>query len=123
MAKTDEVGKWGEELAVELLVSKGYAITERNWKLNKLEIDIIAMRGTRIVFVEVKTRTSAEDDPLDAVDKKKISNVVNAAHFYIVSRNIVQEPQYDVITITGMPGNYHIEHIEDAFYAPLRTRY
>ena len=60
MARHNDIGKWGENIACDILVGKGYAIIERNWRLNHLEIDIIASKGSRIVFAEVKTRGNAK---------------------------------------------------------------
>lgn len=121
MAEHNKTGQWGERLAVELLVKKGYAIVQTGWRMNKYEIDIIAMHGTRIVFVEVKTRSSLEDIPEYAVDRKKINRIVAAANTYMQTNDLPHEVQYDIIAVSGTPQNYRIEHIEDAFRAPLRT--
>lgn len=123
MARHNELGKWGEQLAVDLLVTKGYAIVERNWRSGNMEIDIIAMKGSRIVFVEVKTRSSDFVDPADAVDRRRVMRMVRAANSYVRAGNIPHEVQFDVILIVGVPEGDapRIEHIEDAFVAPLRT--
>ena len=121
MAQHNNVGSWGEKLAIDYLISKGYAIRETNWKLQHYEIDIIAMKNNRIVFVEVKTRSNYDDDPLRAVDRKKMQRMVSAANAYVTTRNVPHEIQYDVITINGTPEDYTLEHIDDAFWAPLRT--
>lgn len=121
MALHNKVGSWGENVATELLVSKGYAIVERNWKMNGYEIDIIAMHGSRIVFVEVKTRTSTQSDPLAAVDRRRMKRMAVAAHHYILMNNIPHEPQFDLIAVSGSVGNHQIEHVADAFLPPLRT--
>lgn len=71
MARHNETGKWGEDLAADYLTEQGYAIAERNWRQGRLEIDIIAMRDDTLVVAEVKTRTNKDEDPLDAVDNKK----------------------------------------------------
>ena len=57
MAESHNLGKKGEDLAVEHLWGKGYKILNRNWKSGKHEIDIIAENKDFIVFVEVKTRS------------------------------------------------------------------
>lgn len=121
MAEHNRVGHWGENLAVEYLVKQGYAIVETNWKLHRYEIDIIAMSGNRIIFIEVKTRTSSVNDPLLAVDRRRMSRMAVAAHNYIIQRQIPHEVQFDIITITGTPDNYKLEHIPDAFLPPLHT--
>lgn len=124
MARHNELGKWGEQLAVDLLVTKGYAIVERNWRAGNLEVDIVAMKDNRIVFVEVKTRSSEFVDPLDAIDRRRVSRIVRAANSYVKAYNIPHEVQFDVIIIIGTPeggDSPQIEHIPDAFLPPLRT--
>ncbi len=121
MAAHNDVGKWGENVACEKLIREGYAIVERNWRTNHLEVDIIATKGKRIVFAEVKTRVDMGSDPLEAIDKRKISHMAKAANVYIRSHNIIHEPQFDVFGIAGTPDNYKIEHIADAFLPPLHT--
>jgi putative endonuclease len=56
MAKHIETGKFGEDLATEFLIKKGYKILERNYRHRRSEIDIIAEFNNEIIFVEVKTR-------------------------------------------------------------------
>lgn len=122
MAQHNDIGHWGEELACEKLITLGCAICERNFRIGHYELDIIAMKGNRIIFVEVKTRTNPNSDPLDAIDNKKISRMVKAANAYIVAYNIPHEAQFDIITICGTPNNYTIEHFPDAFTPPLTSR-
>lgn len=122
MARHNETGLWGEELACEKLITLGYAICERNFRIGHYELDIIAMKDNRIIFVEVKTRTNPNSDPLDAIDNKKIARMVRAANAYVIAYDIPHEVQFDIITICGTPENYTIEHIPDAFTAPLSTR-
>lgn len=119
--KTDELGKWGEDLAVQLLSAAGYAIVERNWRVDHFEVDIIAMKDGRIVFVEVKTRSDKNGDPLQAVSRKKILNLVRSANAYVRMTEMPHEIQFDVITICGNPTDYCIEHLPDAFEPPLKT--
>lgn len=124
MARHNEIGKWGEQIAYEYLVANGYGILERNWRMNHLETDIIATKGTRIIFVEVKTRTNPYDDPIAAIDKKRMRHMISSAKGYISSHDIKLEYQFDVIAISGEPlGNVppSIEHIPDAFLPPLHT--
>ena len=84
------------------------------------EIDIIVTKGTRIVFVEVKTRSTDFTDPLDAVDRKKIRRMVRAADIMLSALNVRYEPQFDIITIVGTPESGHtLTHYKDAFMAPL----
>ena len=55
-AAKDELGKKGESIAREYLLSKGYQVLDQNWRWRRKEIDIVARQGAEIVIVEVKTR-------------------------------------------------------------------
>ena len=120
MAKHNEIGQWGEQVAVDLLVSRGYAIVERNAKVGHYELDIVAMKGDRMVFVEVKTRSSELDDPIDAIDRKKIRYLCRAADTFMRARQLPHEVQFDVVAVIGNPsGDYTVRHYPDAFLPPL----
>ncbi len=121
MARHNETGKWGEELATEHLIEQGYSILSQNWKLGHLEIDIVARKGQELVFAEVKTRTDRFLDPLEAVDKRKIAHMVRAADSYMRHENLPLEARFDLFAITGTPDDYEFEHIPDAFYPPLKS--
>ncbi|HBI59129.1 MAG: YraN family protein [Duncaniella sp.] len=121
MARHNELGAWGEKVAREYLLTQGYAIGGENTRIGNYEIDFIAMKGDRIVFVEVKTRSTDYVDPLEAVDSRKRARLVRAADEYIRSMNIRLEPQFDIITVVGSPEKYEIEHFPDAFFPPLRS--
>ncbi len=117
-----EFGKFAEQKAVDYLVSKGYAIRERNWRCGKLEIDIIAQNGTTIVFVEVKGRSGEWDDPEDAVTVKKMRRISNAADSYLRNLEFDFFYRFDIIAIKGSQDEYELEHYEDAFIPPLTSR-
>lgn len=120
MAKHNEIGAWGESLARDLLITKGYAIVGTNISIGKNELDIVAMKDDRIVFVEVKTRSDDFDDPLNALDTAKIRHLTRAADSYVRAYNIPQEIQFDVIVVIGTPeGEHTITHYADAFRAPI----
>lgn len=121
MARHNETGRWGEDIAAEYLAANGYAIADRNWRCGHYEIDIVAYKGSRIIFVEVKTRSDNDEDPLEAVDKDKTSRLIRAAVVYINTYEIDHDIQFDLIAINGTSSDYAIEHIPDAFIPPLKT--
>jgi putative endonuclease len=121
MARHNQIGSWGENLACETLIADGCAIVDRNWRSGHYEVDIIAMKGNRIIFVEVKTRTNPLDDPVADVTRQKMRRIVCSANAYVQMYNIPHEIQYDIIAITGNPHDYKIEHIKDAYFPNLRT--
>tara|TARA_R110002124_G_scaffold17532_3_gene73206 strand:- start:59431 stop:59790 length:360 start_codon:yes stop_codon:yes gene_type:complete len=117
MAYHNELGKIGEQLAVDHLLRNGYDILDRNYTYLKAEIDIIAQKGDFIVIVEVKTRNSAFfGDPQDFVSKGKIKLLVKAANEYLISNNIEKEVRFDIIAVLKNKQIEQIEHFENAFY-------
>lgn len=123
MARHNRLGKEGEQAATEFLIKRGLTIRETNWRLNHLEIDIVAQDSNlRLHIVEVKTRSHDENfDPLKSITQAKIRNLVNAANGYLTYYNLKMEVQYDVMVVVGQAGDFQIQYIPDAFYPPLRT--
>ena len=116
MAKHNDFGKLGEELAVNYLIGKGYEILERNWRNIHKEIDIIAKDGTDLVIVEVKTRQTDEyGNPDVAVTKQKQWRLISAANAYVFQNRLDINTRFDIISIIFKDGEPVIEHIEDAF--------
>ena len=116
MAKHNELGKRGEELATQYLTEKGYEILERNWRNIHKEIDIIAKDGECLVIVEVKTRqTDKYGDPDMAVTRQKQWRLISAANAYVFQNKIDIDTRFDIISIVFHDDEPIIEHIEDAF--------
>ena len=117
MAKHNELGELGEDLAVEELEKNGYEIVERNWRYKKAEIDIIARKNEVLAIVEVKTRSSDYfGDPQDFVNTKKIKMLVEAVNEYVNSKDLEVEVRFDIIAIIINKNKLNIEHLEDAFF-------
>jgi putative endonuclease len=116
MAEHNELGKLGEDLAVQYLTDKGYEILERNWRNIHKEIDIIAKEGDDLVIVEVKARQTDEyGEPDIAVTKRKQRMLIAAANAYITRKGLDVETRFDIVSIVFKDGEPVIEHIEDAF--------
>ena len=117
MGKHNEFGKLGEEKAVTFLLEKGYSILYRNYRYLKAEIDIIAEKENILVIVEVKSRSSDHlQNIAETVNKKKMSLLVMAADYYVTENELDMEVRFDIITLLKRGNNFHLEHIEDAFY-------
>ena len=115
MARHNDVGKWGEDVAADYLQRHGFSITERNWKVGRLEVDIIATSPNIVLFVEVKTRrTDNFGSPHEAVDWRKQKNLLAAMHQYMAINHIESPMRYDIISIVGSAESYELEHIENA---------
>lgn len=123
MAESYELGKKGEELAVQMMTQQGMHIIEQRWKSHHYEIDIIAFdpNSREMVFCEVKTRATAEwGNPEEAIDWRKIKRTVRAADHYMKLNNLLYDVRFDVFAIVLPPkGEPDICQIKDAFYAPL----
>ena len=116
MAQHNELGKKGEQLAIDYLIKNGYQIRDKNWRFQKAEIDIIAQKENTLAVVEVKTRSSDYfGNPQDFVNPKKIKLSVTAINEYVISKDLDVDVRFDIIAIIKTKKETKIEHIEDAF--------
>ena len=117
MAKHNEFGKEGEQLAVDFLIQKGYVILNRNYRYLKSEIDIIAEKDNILAIVEVRARSNDQIIPIaDTITPKKIKLLVMGADAYVTSNELDVEVRFDIITILKNKKIFKIEHLESAFY-------
>ncbi len=81
-------GDQSEDLATLFLEQEGFVVVERNYFARKLgEIDIIAMKGEVLHFIEVKS-SKMDFDPVYNVTAAKLRKVINSAHYYMKSKNL-----------------------------------
>jgi len=118
MAQHLELGRKGEALAKAYLEQQGFEILDENWTHGKCEVDLIVYKDRRIVFVEVKTRSSNTfGEPEDFVDARKQKLLVEAADEYIYLMDHQGEVRFDIISILyDRNAAYKLKHIEDAFW-------
>ncbi len=107
----------GEELATKFLKKKGYKIIERNFRKGYGEIDIIAIQGRTLVFIEVKTRTgNLYGSPLEQISYFKLKSLIKTAQFYkLLNPKLPDDLRIDAIAIILDYSNnpVKIEHIEN----------
>ncbi len=116
MSQHNDLGKKGEELAIEYLQKNEYSIVEKNYRFQKAEVDIIAQKENVLVIVEVKTRsTNYFGNPQDFVNPKKIKLLVSAIDNYVIENDLDIEIRFDIIAVLKNKENYKIHHIKDAF--------
>ncbi len=118
MAAHNELGKKGEELAVEHLQKKGYKIVARNFTFQKAEVDIIARKDNILSIIEVKTRSTPDfGDPQEFVKARQLHRLVKAVDHFVEDHDMDVEVRFDIIAIIKNKAGTRIEHIEDAFLA------
>lgn len=114
------LGNRGEVLAAEFLERQGFRILDRNLRNVGGELDLIALDGDCIVFIEVKTRaTRSAGDPTEAVTQVKQRKITRAALVYLKRRGWLERRcRFDVVAIVW-DGNAapEIRHFRSAFDA------
>lgn len=114
MADHNRLGAAGEAAAALYLAQQGYTLHERNWHSHHSEVDIIAEWHGTLVFVEVKTRSSADfGQPYEAVDHDKEVRLVRAAHHYCRLKEHFGPWRLDIISLIGSPEHFAITHLKD----------
>ena len=117
MAQHNELGKKGEQLAVDYLQTQGYTIVKRNYRFEKAEVDIIAQKQDTLAIIEVKTRSTIDfGNPQDFVKPKQIQRLVKAVNEYVTVNDLDVEVRFDIIAIVKTGKDFDVEHIENAFY-------
>src|SRR6187399_3289756 len=113
------LGRRGEDAAARYLKKLGYIIVARGHRDNIGEIDLVAVDGRTVVFIEVKTRTSHDaGHPADAVDGKKQQRLTRLALSYMKRHDLLECPaRFDVVAVTWPADSNQptIEHFQNAF--------
>lgn len=112
------LGYLGEDQASKYLISKGCKIIQRNYRAKQYgEIDIIAQLGQKLIFVEVKTRSSSEyGRPEEAITRSKLHELKKMVdYYYNLHPKVKLSPQIDVIAISLGVNNSikSLEHFEN----------
>jgi putative endonuclease len=116
MAQHNQLGKQGEDAAVEFLQSHGHQILVRNYRFSRAEIDIISTEKDMVIFTEVKTRsTEYFGFPEESVDKKKRTLMRKAAEEFMYQHKLDSPVRFDIISVLNQNNKLEIFHIPDAF--------
>lgn len=98
---TSKLGNLAEGYAVKLLLSKDYKIIDRNFHSRFGEIDIVAIQGATLVFVEVKARWSRKfGAPEEAVTRSKLWKIQKTGEYYsILHPDLPKKLRIDVVAL------------------------
>ncbi|TGE20438.1 YraN family protein [Hymenobacter aquaticus] len=113
-----DLGHAGEQAAAAFLTGLGYTIVARGYRYRRAEVDLIAQRGLELlVFVEVKTRSSAQFGfPEEFVTERKRQLFRLAAENYQLETDWPGDIRFDILALSPTSTGFRIEHFEDAFY-------
>ena len=120
MGRNNLSGAWGEALAAEYLRKKRYTLVAAGYRCKFGEIDLIVKNRQYLVFVEVKTRKTAQfARGAEFVDRRKQDRLRITASLYLSQNPTALQPRFDVIEIYAPEGpatvRPEVYHLEDAF--------
>src|SRR6266576_1144282 len=118
----NNLGRCGEQAAVEYLERAGLRILDRNWRCTEGEIDIVAAERQVLVICEVKTRSSAQyGSPFEAITRSKRARLRRLAVRWLVAHGVLfDEVRIDVIgLVRDKSGHYQREHVRGVGYVPV----
>ncbi|HNR97277.1 MAG: hypothetical protein BWY10_02184 [Chloroflexi bacterium ADurb.Bin180] len=100
------LGKLGEDLAARHLQREGYVILTRNYRCAEGEMDIVARQGSRLAFVEVRTRRgSAYGTPKESITRSKQERLVRIACDYLSAHDLHDvDWGIDAVSVVFTPG-------------------
>ena len=116
-----DIGSFGEALARDYLISKGYKILNMNFR-NKLgEIDIICKKNNLLIFCEIKSRYSNSfGSPIESITCYKQKQIIKLSELYLISKKYYNfNVRYDIIEVifNTITSSHIINHVQDAFRA------
>lgn len=111
-----EIGRWGEDLALDFLKGNGFQLLARNWRYQKGEIDLVMKSSSTLLFVEVRTRSvTSYVPPYPSIPRKKWKLLRYTASAY--RRQMIFKPkimQFDVVGVIHQHGTLkEILHYEN----------
>lgn len=111
------LGDKGEAVAKDYLKKEGYRFLAANYTCQRGEIDLIALDGKTLVFVEVRSKSSlAYGTPIETVDRKKQTKIRRAAEHYLITHQQTEcYCRFDVVSILWQQDKPKIELYKNAF--------
>lgn len=118
MAAKDELGRRGEDVAVEYLQGRGLVVLDRNWRCRDGEIDVVASVPGWLVVCEIKTRSGTRyGQPAEAVTPLKASRIRAVTRAWLAAHTTDWcQIRFDVVAVLIRPGEpVTLQHFESAF--------
>ena len=116
-----DIGSFGEALARDYLISKGYKILNMNFRNKFGEIDIICKKNNLLIFCEIKSRYSNSfGSPIESITCYKQKQIIKLSELYLISKKYYKfNVRYDIIEVifNTITSSHIINHVQDAFRA------
>ena len=116
-----DIGSFGEALARDYLISKGYKILNMNFRNKFGEIDIICKKNNLLIFCEIKSRYSKSfGSPIESITCYKQKQIIKLSELYLISKKYYNfNVRYDIIEVifNTITSSHIINHVQDAFRA------
>lgn len=113
----NNIGREFETKACEYVSSLGMKVIDRNYTVRGGEIDIIAIDGEFICFIEVKYRKAGMVAAYGSIDFKKQRRIIKTAEAYLYENNPQYQPRFDTLIIVPNGNSLRYEYIKNAFDA------
>jgi len=116
--KQSAIGRWGEQAVAKWLEQRGYCLLARNWRRREGELDLVALEGSTLVFIEVKTRRSdAFGAPEESVDTRKQRQLTRLAQRYLDENPTLafDSCRFDVVVVDLSGNRPRFRHYPNAF--------
>jgi putative endonuclease len=124
MATHNNLGKEGEQKALDYLLKLGHTLLAQNYRNGRDEVDIITRDGNFIVFTEVKTRSSDSFGlPEEFVNKKKRKAMKKVAEAFVSEQQLEADIRFDIVSVHHHNGELTLYHIPDAFFNEPGDKY
>ena len=116
-----DIGSFGEALARDYLISKGYKLLNMNFRNKFGEIDIICKKNNLLIFCEIKSRYSNSfGSPIESITCYKQKQIIKLSELYLISKKYYNfNVRYDIIEVifNTITSSHIINHVQDAFRA------
>ena len=111
-------GAFGESLAADFLINKGYTFVTKNWRCSVGKIDVIVQDKDTLVFVEVRTKHGDRNGtPEDSITQKKQAKLIELAYSYLAEMDVPTDDwRIDVVAVVLDSANQltRITHLPSA---------
>ena len=118
--KRMEIGRRGEDVALNFLLARGMTLVARNWRSGHKELDLIVEDERFLRIVEVKSLVYPNViDPFEVVGWQKRRRVIAAAQHFVALKKIGKEVVFDIVSVVFNGTFYKVEYFPQAFVPGL----